>query len=151
LGWWFFARLLRDENWERQMIELQMVYRMIKRGLLVAPLVIIPFFIWGGVEEGISATIGLALALLNLLLAGRIIGGVAETKPALLLPAAMTAFILGLAVLTAIAFGLEQLDFVIFKITGLVLIISHLVLVFWEAARAYPVKNMPNTAMKARG
>ncbi len=133
------------------MIELQMVHRMIKRGLVLAPAVVIPFFIWGGTDEGVSALIGLALALANLWLSGRIIGGVAETRPTFLLPAAMTAFMLGLAILTAVAFGLEQLDFVTFKITGLVLIATHLVLVFWEAATAFPVKKLPNSAMKVRG
>ncbi len=122
------------------MIELQMVYRMAKRGAIVAPFVVAPFFIWGGVDAGISAAIGIAMALGNLLLSARIIGGVAENSPKLLLPAAMAAFMLGLGVLTAIAFGLEALDFVTFKVTGLVLIGSHLGLVLWEAARAYPVK-----------
>jgi hypothetical protein len=134
-----------------------MVYRMVKKGVLVAPVVVLPFFIWGGVNEGISALIGIAMALLNLLLAARIIGGVAENKPGMLLPAAMVAFMLGLAILTAIAFGLEALDFVTFKITGLVLIGTHLGLVLWEAASAYPVKNVSsnskdavNDALKAR-
>jgi hypothetical protein len=122
-------------------IELQMVYRMIKRGALVAPIVVLPFFIWGGGEAGLSALIGIIMALLNLLISGRIIGGIAENKPSLLLPAAMVAFMLGLAVLTAIAFGLQTLDFITFKVTGLVLIGSHLGLVLWEAARVYPVKN----------
>lgn len=129
-----------------------MVYRMLKKGALVAPVVVLPFFVFGGAEAGLSAAIGLAMALLNLLLSARIIGGVAENKPGLLLPAAMVAFMLGLAVLTAIAFGLEALDFVTFKITGLVLIGTHLGLVLWEAAGAYPVKNVstPDHALKAR-
>ena len=139
------------------MIELQMVYRMLKKGVIVAPLVVLPFFIWGGVDAGVSALIGIAMALLNLLLSARIIGGIAENKPSLLLPAAMFAFMLGLGVLVAIAFGLEALDFVTFKITGLVLIGTHLGLVLWEAANAYPVKNVSpspknaaNDALKAR-
>lgn len=139
------------------MIELQMVYRMAKKGLLISPFVVLPFFIWGGVDAGVSALIGIAMALLNLVLAARIIGGVAENKPGMLLPAAMIAFMLGLAVLVAIAFGLEALDFVTFKITGLVLIGTHLGLVLWEAASAYPVKkvspstkNASHDALKAR-
>jgi hypothetical protein len=138
-------------------IELQMVYRMLKKGVIVAPLVVLPFFIWGGVDAGVSALIGIAMALLNLLLSARIIGGIAENKPSLLLPAAMFAFMLGLGILVAIAFGLEALDFVTFKITGLVLIGTHLGLVLWEAAGAYPVKNVStnpknsaNDALKAR-
>ena len=134
------------------MIELRMVYRMVRKGALIAPLVVLPFFIWGGAEAGVSALIGIAMALFNLLLSARIIGGVAENKPGMLLPAAMIAFMLGLGILTAIAFGLEALDFVTFKITGLVLIGTHLGLVLWEAAGAYPTKNhvSPPHSMKAR-
>ncbi|MGH2754536.1 MAG: hypothetical protein ACRDLB_08890 [Actinomycetota bacterium] len=134
------------------MIELQMVYRMVRKGVLIAPLVVLPFFIWGGADAGVSALIGIAMALLNLLLAARIIGGVAENKPGMLLPAAMIAFMLGLGILTAIAFGLEALDFVTFKITGLVLIGTHLGLVLWEAAGAYPTKDVSSSphGMKVR-
>ena len=52
------------------------------------------------------------------------------------------AFTLGLAVLTAIAFALQKLDIVNFTVTGITLVCSHLVLVLWEAARAYPAKQV---------
>jgi hypothetical protein len=78
----------------------------------------------------------------NLWLSARIIGGVAEKNPKLLLAAAMIAFTLGLAVLTAIAFALQAFDLVTFEVTGITLIVSHLVLVLWEAARAYPAKSV---------
>mgnify|MGYP006211673873 CR=1 FL=1 len=45
------------------MIELQMVYRMAKRGAIVAPFVVAPFFIWGGWDAGLSAAIGIAQVL----------------------------------------------------------------------------------------
>ena len=97
------------------------------------------------------------MALLNLLFSARIIGRRRREQARALLPAAMFAFMLGLGVLVAIAFGLEALDFVTFKITGLVLIGTHLGLVLWEAAGAYPVKNessipkdAANDALKAR-
>jgi hypothetical protein len=128
-----------------------MVHRMLKRGAYAAPLVIIPFFIWGGVEAGISAALGLAMALANLYLAGRIIGGVAESNPKLLLAGAMVAFMAGLALLVLIALGLEALDLVVFKVTGLVLVGSHMVLVLWEA-KATPVRNVAtgNGPLKAK-
>ncbi len=73
----------------------------------------------------------------NLWLSARIIGGVAENSPQLLLPAALTTFALGLALLVGLAFGLKNLDFIDFPVTGFVLIGSHLGLVLWEAAGAY--------------
>ena len=117
-----------------------MVSRIVKRGLLVAPVLIAALWIFGGPRWALSGGIGLAMTLLNLWLSARIIGGVAERNPRLLLAAGMIAFTLGLAVLTALAFGLQALDLVTFEVTGFTLIGSHLVLVLWEAARAYPAK-----------
>ena len=117
-----------------------MVARMVKRGLLAAPVLIAALWALGGPGWAISGAIGLAMTVGNLWLSARIIGGVAETNPKLLLPAGMIAFMLGLGVLTAIAFALQAVELVTFKVTGLTLIASHFVLVLWEAARAYPVK-----------
>jgi hypothetical protein len=119
-----------------------MVGRMVKRALLAAPFVIAALWFFGGPGYAISGAIGLGMTVLNLWLSARIIGGVAEKNPKLLLAAGMVAFTLGLAVLTAIAFGLQQLDIVTFEVTGITLIVSHLVLVLWEAARAYPAKQV---------
>jgi hypothetical protein len=83
------------------------------------------------------------MALGNLWLAARIIGGVADNNPGLLMAAGMVAFGLGLAVLTGIALGLQALDLVSFPVTGFTLIGAHFALVLWEGARAYPVTRVP--------
>lgn len=119
------------------MIELAMVRRMAIRGAKLAPFVAAALWIAGGPRWGLSAAVGLALAVANLWFAARIIGGVAENAPQLLLAAAMVAFTLGLAILTGVAFALKGLDVVFFPVTGLTLIGAHLVLVLWEAAGAY--------------
>lgn len=114
-----------------------MVRRMVRRGLLVAPLVVVVLTAFGGLRYGVSAAAGLAMTLLNLWLSARIIGGVAEHNPDLLLPAGLATFTLGLVLLTVISLGLRAADLVYFPVTGLVLIGSHLLLVLWEAAGAY--------------
>jgi hypothetical protein len=118
-------------------IELQMVRRMAFRGLLIAPFVIALLAAFGGVRYGVSAAAGLAMTVLNLWLSGRIIGGVAERNPELLLPAGLATFTLGLLLLTGIALGLRAAHLVYFPVTGIVLVGSHLLLVLWEAAGAY--------------
>jgi hypothetical protein len=120
-----------------------MVRRMAKTGALAFPLLIAALWLWGGADAALSGAIGLAMAVANLWLAARIIGGVADNNPGLLLGAGLLAFGLGLATLTAIAFALQALDLVSFRVTGLTLIGAHFALVLWEAARAYPVKEMP--------
>lgn len=127
------------------MIELGMVRRMARRAVAVSPAVVLVVagfaFVRGenALVWGVSAAIGLALTIGNLWLSARIIGGVAENNPNLLLPAAMISFMLGLGVLTGIAFLLKATAFIFFPVTGFTLIGAHLVLVLWEAAGAYPV------------
>ncbi|MEA2507974.1 MAG: hypothetical protein QOG21_56 [Actinomycetota bacterium] len=114
-----------------------MVRRMVFRGLLISPVVIAVLAAFGGFRYGVSAAAGLAMTLLNLWLSARIIGGVAEKNPELLLPAGLATFTLGLLLLTGIALGLRATNLVYFPVTGVVLVGSHLLLVLWEAAGAY--------------
>ena len=125
-----------------------MVRRMIFRSLYLAPILLVALFVWNGVDYAFSGLVGLSMTLLNLLLAAKVIGSVAESTPRLLLPAAMVAFTLGLAVLTGIAFALRAADLVYFPVTGITLVGSHLLLVLWEGA---VVNKLPkNTQVQAR-
>lgn len=124
-----------------------MVRRMIVRGLYVGPALIAALWLWHGSTWALSGAIGLAMTLLNLLLAARIIGGVAEKNPRLLLAAGMVAFSVGLALLTGIAVAIRALDLVYFPVTGFTLIGAHMILVLWEAAGAYKV-NAENTQVQ---
>ena len=126
-----------------------MVRRMFSRSLYVAPVLIAGLWIWGGSLWALSGAAGIGMTLLNLFLAGRIIGGVAENTPRLLLPAAMVALTLGLAVLTGIAFALKAADVVYFPVTGLTLVGTHLLLVLWEGAGVYKI-DTNNTSVHAQ-
>jgi hypothetical protein len=128
------------------LIEQQMVGRMLKRALWVAPVVVVALWLIGGSEYGISAIAGLALTVGNLWLSGRILGTVAENSPQLLMPAALMTFALGLALLFGVALGLNKLEFIYFPVTGFVLIGSHLLLVLWEATGAYEHASVDRTA-----
>lgn len=114
-----------------------MVRRMAVRGALVAPIPALILGLVGGVTWALSALIGLAMTLGNLWLSARVIGGVAERNPRMLLPAGLATFVLGLAVLTAIAFALRAAGIGYFPVIGFVLIGSHLGLVLWEAATTH--------------
>lgn len=116
-----------------------MVRRIIVRGLYIAPILIVALWLWAGATWALSGGIGLAMTLLNLALAGRIIGVVADRNPKLLLAAAMVAFTIGLALLTGIAFALRALHLGYFPVTGFTLIGAHMILVLWEAAGSYKV------------
>lgn len=119
------------------MIELAMVKRMVRRGLLLGPVAAIAVGLLGGLDYGISSAVGIALALTNLWLAGRIIGGLAENRPELLLAGAFAAFFLGFAFLAGAAIVLSRTGWVDFPVAGVTMIAAHLFLVTWEAADAF--------------
>jgi hypothetical protein len=115
-------------------IEIQMVRRMAIRAIPLGIVTSVVLGIIGGLDWGLSAAVGVAMTIGNLLFAAIVIGRVAESSPQLLILAAMVAFTLGLAILTGVAIGLRAADLVYFPVTGFVLVGSHLVLVLWEAA-----------------
>ena len=129
------------------MIELRMARRMIIRGLLIAPVVVGALWLWSGADYALAGAAGLAMTLGNLWLSARIIGGVADRTPQLLVPVGLATFALGLLILTGIAFMLEAVG-IDFKVAGLVLIGSHLGLVLWEATGAY-AKVEPQTSARS--
>jgi hypothetical protein len=136
------------------LIEAQMVRRMALRGLILAPFVVGALGAWGGWLWAFSAAVGLALTIGNLWLAGRLIGGVAESSPHMLLPIGLVTFTVGLLLLTLVSVGLKAAGAIYFPVTGFVLIGTHLVLVLTEAGVAYkkiePAPNRSPNAINAR-
>ncbi len=121
------------------MIEMEMVVRMARRALILGPVAVIGLLLVGGPVWALSGAVGVLMTLGNLWASARIIGGVADNKPTLLLIAAMVAFTLGLALLAGVAFGLQALEIVHFPVVGFTLIGTHMVLVLGEAGSAYPI------------
>ena len=123
------------------MIEMQMVTRMAKRAICIVPVLVIALWLIDGPVWALSGALGVAMTIANLWAAARIIGGVADNNPMLLLIAAMVAFTLGLALLAGVAFGLQALEIVYFPVVGFTLIGTHMVLVLAEAGSAYPIRK----------
>lgn len=116
------------------MIELAIVQHMIKRGALLAPILIVVLLAVEGLDAAGAGAIGLGLALLLLWISGRIIGGLAENRPDLLIVGAMVAMAVSLAGAGVALVGLERVDFVDFRVAAITLVTSYLVLIIWEAA-----------------
>ena len=114
-----------------------MVRRMIRRGLLFAPLVIATLWVMGGPRYGAAAAAGIALTLANLWCAGRIIGGLAENRPELLVVGAIAALVVGMGFVVVGLLVLRSIEYIDLTVAGLVLIGSHLGVVIWEAADAF--------------
>ncbi len=110
------------------------VSRMVRRGLGSALILGPILWLWGGALYAWSGVAGVGMALLNLWLSARIIGGVADRDPQLLMTAGLATFVAGLILVTCIASFLNTMHLVFFPVTGISLIGTHLILVLWEAA-----------------
>lgn len=131
-----------------------MVRRMIRRGLLLAPAILLALGILGGISAAVSGAIGLGITLFNLWLAGRLIGGLAENKPELVMVGAMAALIVNLVVVVTAGVLLKRVDYLDFTVIGLTLIGLHLVVVTWEAADKFlrmPEQDARATVAKSAG
>ena len=132
---------------QRRAVEFEMMGNMIRRGLWLTPVVVLVSVVIGGLEAFPGAVLGIALALANLWFGGRVLGGLAENRPDLLLP--------GVLVVLAVAFGatvgaliaLKQVDFIAFPMTAIIFAGSHLTLVTWEAADRF-LKPEPTPSKK---
>ena len=110
---------------------------MVRRGLWLTPVVALIAVVIGGLEALPGAILGIGLAIANLWFGGRVLGGLAENRPDLLLP--------GVIVVLAVAFGatigaltaLKQVDFIAFPMTAIIFAGSHFTLVTWEAAERF--------------
>jgi hypothetical protein len=122
---------------QRRAVEFELMRHMIRRGLWLTPVVALICAAIGGLEAFLAAVLGLALTIANLWFGGRVLGGLAENRPDLLLP--------GVIVVLAVAFGatigaltaLKQVDFIAFPMTAIIFAGSHLTLVTWEAAERF--------------
>lgn len=116
---------------------------MIKRGAVIAPvLILIGTLIWG-TDGAASVALGLGLILVNVWLSAWIIQTTARISFAALAGGAMFGFLIRLAIIATVVILVRNESWVDLVALGVTIIISHLGLLFWElryisASLAYP-------------
>jgi hypothetical protein len=105
---------------------------MIKRGLLVAPvLVALCGVVWG--MDGVwSGAYGIAIVLANFALAAAFIAGSARISLGLMMAATMFGYIIRLGLIFLAVWLVRDASWISFPALGSTIIITHLGLLFWE-------------------
>jgi hypothetical protein len=124
-------------------VEYEMAKRMGRRGLVVAPLIVLVAAA-GGPGWALSAAIGVTAAVANLLFAGKLLGMLAESNPQLLVVGGLVALFTGLLVITGLGLALWNVELVFLPVMGIALVGTHLALVLWEAAGARATDETPD-------
>jgi len=105
---------------------------LVRRLLIVAPLVLVVAGVWRGVDGVVSAAIGLALVAANFLVSARVISWTARRSPGAVMSVVLGSYLVRMAVLFGIALLLGELSFIDLPVLVITIAVVHLALLAWE-------------------
>jgi hypothetical protein len=103
-----------------------------RRGLVIAPLIILVCGLIAGWDGAASAAVAIAIVLVNFLAAAAIMSRAARSGPSAVGAAALGGYIVRLALIFLALFLLQDVSWINLPILGIVLVGTHLGLLFWE-------------------
>jgi hypothetical protein len=114
-------------------VERDIAIDMVKRGLLVTPIVVLVAGLVRGWDGAASAAIALAIVFANFLAAACIVSWAATISTQAAGIAATIGYVVRLAVIVAALFALKNVSWIDFPTLGITLVTAHLGLLTWEA------------------
>ncbi len=105
---------------------------MIKRGLLVAPVLIAVCGVIWGMDGVWSGAYGIAIVLANFALAAAFIATAARISLGLMMAATLFGYLIRLALIFLAVWLVKDASWISFPALGSTIIITHLGLLFWE-------------------
>ena len=105
---------------------------LVRRMLLVAPVVLLVAGVFRGLEGLVSAAIGLVLVALNFLASARSITWVAQRSPGAVMGVMLGGFIVRIGILFGVALALENVSWVDIPVLVLTVAVVHISLLTWE-------------------
>jgi hypothetical protein len=116
---------------------------LVKRGLIVAPILVLIGGVAAGADGAWSAAFAIGLILLNFSMAAWLISVTARISLGLMMGAILFGYILRLALITLAVLLIKDMSWVSIPVLGVTIIVTHLGLLFWEmkyvaASLAFP-------------
>ncbi len=105
---------------------------MIKRGLVVSPVLIAICGVIWGMDGAWSSAYGIAIVLANFALAAALIAGAARISLGLMMAATLFGYLIRLALIFLAVWLVQDAGWISFPALGSTIIITHLGLLFWE-------------------
>ena len=113
-------------------VEIQVTTDMVKRGLLVAPILIgICAVIWGSAGAW-SAAYAIGLVLVNFLLSAFLISSTAKISLGLMMGATLFGYLIRLGLIMAAVLLVKDASWISLPALGTTIIVTHLGLLLWE-------------------
>ena len=129
---------------------------MVKRGLLVAPLLIAVCGLIWGVDGAASSAYGIAIVLVNFALAAGIVAFTAKISLRVMMAAVLFGYLLRLALIFLAVYLVKDTGWISLPALGATIIFTHLGLLVWEMkyvamSLAYPgLKPKPSTVSTSK-
>ena len=128
---------------EAPAVERDLAFDMAKRGLWVAPAILIAAALIWGAEGAASALVAVAVVLVNLVLAAVSLSWAARRSLTLLMAVALGGFLVRMGLVTAVMLAVRNQPWIDLVALGVTVLVTHLGLLFWElryvsASLAYP-------------
>jgi hypothetical protein len=123
--------------------EIQVSLDILKRAIYVAPVVVGVCAIFAGLDGVFGALYGLALVLVNFLLAAALVSATARISLGLMMGAVLFGYLVRLGLIFLAVILVRDASWISLTALGLTIIVSHLGLLVWEmrfvaASLAYP-------------
>jgi len=108
---------------------------MVKRAVIVGPVLIVVFGLVWGLDGALSTAYGLAIVIANFVLAAAMLSWAARISTAFVMGAALFGYLIRLALIFLAIFLVRNASWVELVPLGVTVIATHLALLFWEMRR----------------
>ena len=113
-------------------VEVTISRDIVKRGLIVAPVLVgVAYLIWGN-DGAASAAFAIALVLVNFALSAALIAATAKISLALMMGATLFGYLIRLGLITVAVLLVRNEDWISLPALGATIIVTHLGLLVWE-------------------
>ncbi|MGI9606598.1 MAG: ATP synthase subunit I [Acidimicrobiales bacterium] len=112
--------------------EREIAHDMVRRAVLVGPVMLVVLGSIWGVSGALSAALALGLVIVNFLIASSLITWGARISPQMLMSTVLGGYVLRLALLTAVVLPIRHADWFSVAPFAIALIVTHLGLLVWE-------------------
>jgi hypothetical protein len=105
---------------------------MVKRGLMVAPLIVGACAVIWGLDGAWSAAFGMTIVLANFALSAALIASAARISIGLMMGATLFGYLIRLGLIFLAVYLVKDAGWISFPALGSTIIVTHLGLLFWE-------------------
>ncbi len=124
-------------------VERELAFDMLKRGVWLAPVVLLLASMVWGADGATSALLAIALVGVNLVLAALGLSWAAKVSLTAIMAVALGGFAVRMGLVTAVLFAVRDAGWVDLTALGVTVLVTHLGLLFWElryvsASLAFP-------------